>query len=96
MFKEIAEGIALYKKAAKDYKTKCSEIGKREKLSRQKDGRDYCGIIDWTPNDFRWQKTARAELSGMVKVLGLSHKEQLEIWREITDELHDELKAPTE
>ncbi len=90
MFKEIAEGIALYKKAVKDYLVKCSEIEEREKSSRQKDTRDYCGEIDWPPNDLTWKRKTSAELSGMVKALGLSTEEWKEIWQEIYKEIENQ------
>lgn len=87
MFKEITEGLALYRKAVEDYVVKCSEIREREESSRQETGDDYYGQLDWTPDDFEWAKKTSAELSGMAKVLGLSAEERERIWQEIYEKI---------
>ena len=83
MFKEIAEGIEIYKRAVKNYFVECSQVAKREKKSREESGADYCGELDWPPAAYKWKKETEVELSGMAKALGLSSKEMKEIWEEI-------------
>lgn len=87
MFTSIEEGLQLYKNAIRQYLIRKREIDNREGQTRQTEGLDYRGRLDWPREDFEWAKAEQTRIDGMQTALGISIEEH----DKITDEIRNSL-----
>lgn len=80
MFKNIADGLEVYKK-------ECYEYFKKLKEYKKIYGADSHPMLTWDDVHYNWISENSAKLQGMERVLGLSEEEVKQIEEEIKSSL---------
>lgn len=75
MFKSIQEGLNIYREKLKEHFQETRRVAELERESREQQGIEYYGLIDWPKKEQEAFNERRLQLHGMIMALGLSDKE---------------------